>query len=112
MLSPSVTVTHTISLEHHLRHDHGLGPSVTRDTSKDVELHDERHREGVVGHGHTNDDLLRHLAQDVIAMAQAGGMPDTYWQTDRRIARACEVLGITPEVARAASARAFGAHGG
>jgi hypothetical protein len=40
------------------------------------------------------------LARDVIALAQVGGMPDTYWLTDSRISRACAVLGITPEEAR------------
>lgn len=42
----------------------------------------------------------KQLAQDVISMAQSGGMPDSWWLTDTRIARACKVLGITPEKAR------------
>lgn len=40
------------------------------------------------------------LALDAISMARAGGMPDPYWLTDPRIARACSVLGITPAEAR------------
>lgn len=44
--------------------------------------------------------MLDKVARDVIAMAQAGGMPDTYWLSDSRISRACDVLGITPEQAR------------
>jgi len=40
------------------------------------------------------------LARDIIALAQVGGMPDTYWLSDSRISRACAVLGITPEEAR------------
>jgi ribonuclease HI len=40
------------------------------------------------------------LALDTISMARAGGMPDPYWLTDPRIARACSVLGITPAEAR------------
>lgn len=46
----------------------------------------------------------RRLALGVIAMAQAGGMPDSYWHwhTDRYVTLACEVLGWTPEQARGA----------
>ena len=40
------------------------------------------------------------LARDVLTMAASGGMPDTYWHSDTRISRACEVLGITPDQAR------------
>lgn len=40
------------------------------------------------------------LARDVIALAQVGGMPDSYWLSDSRVSRACAVLGITPEEAR------------
>lgn len=36
------------------------------------------------------------LALGAISMACAGGMPDPYWLTDPRIARACRVLGIAP----------------
>lgn len=39
------------------------------------------------------------LARDVLAMAQDGGMPDSYWATDPRIFRACTVLGIGTDVA-------------
>lgn len=45
-------------------------------------------------------EQLRQLATDVIALAQVGGMPDSYWSSDSRISRACSVLGITPEEAR------------
>ena len=41
-------------------------------------------------------DSLRVVAADVLALAQVGGMPSTYWATDSRIARACSVLGLTP----------------
>jgi hypothetical protein len=45
------------------------------------------------------------LAADVLTMAYVGGMPDSYWHTDPRIKRACEVLGIeTGESARAFAA--------
>lgn len=36
------------------------------------------------------------LAKDVLTMAVNGGMPATYWLTDSRVLRACEVLGIEP----------------
>ncbi len=42
----------------------------------------------------------KQLALDAISMARAGGMPDPYWLTDPRIARACLVLGIAPPEAR------------
>ncbi len=44
--------------------------------------------------------LARRLAKGVSARAQAGGMPDSYWHTDRHIKQACEVLGWSPEQAR------------
>lgn len=44
--------------------------------------------------------LASSLAKGVIAMAQAGGMPDSYWHTDRHVKQACEVLGWSPEQAR------------
>lgn len=44
--------------------------------------------------------LLHQLAKAVIRMAHAGGMPDTFWTTDRHIALACDVLGWTPEQAQ------------
>lgn len=44
---------------------------------------------------------LRQTARDVLTMAANGGMPDTYWHTDSRIQRACKVLGIGPNEARA-----------
>lgn len=40
---------------------------------------------------------LESLAADVILMAEAAGMPDSYWHTSSRILRACLVLGVTPE---------------
>lgn len=47
------------------------------------------------------DDLptLEDLARDVLSLAQAGGMPESFWTTDERIARACAVLGLEPEEA-------------
>lgn len=44
---------------------------------------------------------LHQAALDVVSLARAGGMPETYWTSDARIARACDALGITPEAARA-----------
>ena len=35
----------------------------------------------------------KQLAKDVLTMAADGSMPDTYWHTDGRILRACNVLG-------------------
>lgn len=40
------------------------------------------------------------LAKDVLSMAASGGMPDSFWQTDSRIGRACQVLNMTPDAAR------------
>lgn len=44
----------------------------------------------------------RHLehARDTLTMAAAGGIPDTFWATDRRIQRAVETLGWSTEQAR------------
>lgn len=39
-------------------------------------------------------------ARNVLSMAASGGMPDTFWQSDRRIASACKVLGWTVEEGR------------
>lgn len=41
------------------------------------------------------------LAADVLTMAYDGGMPSTYWLTDSRILRACEVLDLDPINAQA-----------
>jgi hypothetical protein len=40
---------------------------------------------------------IKMLAEDIIRMAQTAGMPDSYFVTDTRVARACLVLGFTPE---------------
>ena len=40
------------------------------------------------------------LAKDTLALAAHADMPDTYWQTDDRIGRACVVLGWTRTEAR------------
>jgi hypothetical protein len=40
------------------------------------------------------------LARAVLTMAAAGGMPDTFWHTDSRIALACQTLGWDPDHAR------------
>jgi hypothetical protein len=34
------------------------------------------------------------LARDVLSLADVGGMPDSYWQTDSRVTRARAVLGV------------------
>ncbi len=39
------------------------------------------------------------LARGLLSLAQVGGMPESYWRTDSRIAIACEALAITPEEA-------------
>lgn len=39
------------------------------------------------------------LAKDVLTMAAAGGMPDSFWYTDQRIQRAVEALGTTTPAA-------------
>jgi hypothetical protein len=43
----------------------------------------------------------KRLAKDILLMAAAGGMPDSYWYSDRRVARALSVLGWTWQHARA-----------
>ena len=48
------------------------------------------------------------LAVDVLTMAYVGGMPDTYWLTDVRIKRACEVLRVPQEQARALAEEVLG----
>ena len=53
-----------------------------------------------VSEGDDRPVTAEQLALDAIALARAGGMPDPYWLTDPRIARACSVLGITPVEAR------------
>jgi hypothetical protein len=40
------------------------------------------------------------LARDILLMAADGGMPDTFWQSDARIARAVLTLSTTVEAAR------------
>lgn len=46
------------------------------------------------------------LAIDILTIAHVAGMPDTYWQTDARIARACAALADTgPEPVTPANAR-------
>jgi hypothetical protein len=45
-------------------------------------------------------DRERLLAESVLSIAASGGMPDTFWQTDSRIALACQVLDWTPDQAR------------
>lgn len=40
------------------------------------------------------------IAKDVLTMAATGGMPNTFWYTDERIARACEALGWNRREAR------------
>ena len=41
---------------------------------------------------------MRMLAKDILAIAIAGGMPDSFWFHDSRIAHACAVLNLTPEI--------------
>lgn len=36
------------------------------------------------------------LARAVLSLADAAGMPDTYWASDRRVALAREVLDVPP----------------
>lgn len=36
------------------------------------------------------------LAKDVLEIAMAGGMPESFWFTDSRIKRACKVLDYSP----------------
>ncbi len=40
------------------------------------------------------------LARDLLFFAASGGMPDTYWQTDSKVGRACKALGWTREQGR------------
>jgi hypothetical protein len=40
------------------------------------------------------------LARDVLTLAAVAGMPDSYWWTDKRVVRACKVLGLTAEDGR------------
>jgi hypothetical protein len=42
----------------------------------------------------------KRLARDVLVIAALGGMPDTFWGTDSRIARASATLGWSVEEAR------------
>lgn len=51
------------------------------------------------------DDVQQALARSVLTIASAAGMPDTYWQTDRRIRLACRALGLTPTRARSSAER-------
>jgi hypothetical protein len=37
---------------------------------------------------------LAQLAQGILQLADAGGMPDTFWQSDCRVRMARDVLGI------------------
>jgi hypothetical protein len=45
-------------------------------------------------------DLAEQLAKDILTLATVSGMPDSYWQTDNRIKRACETLDWTIDAAR------------
>lgn len=47
-----------------------------------------------------NDPLDVRLARCVLIMAAAGGMPDSFWLSDTRIALAADTLGLTPIEAR------------
>jgi hypothetical protein len=47
----------------------------------------------------TQDDRTADLARGLLQIADAGGMPDTFWRTDSRVRLAREVLGI-PEDGR------------
>ena len=37
---------------------------------------------------------LEDLARAVLSLADTAGMPDSYWQTDRRVEMARQVLGV------------------
>lgn len=50
-------------------------------------------------------ELTRQLARDVLSLAQRAAMPESYWHTDSRVARACTTLGITPATAAASDWR-------
>lgn len=41
-------------------------------------------------------DVINQLAKDVLEIAMAGGMPESFWHTDSRIKRACKVLDYSP----------------
>lgn len=41
------------------------------------------------------DGAAQQLARDVLSLAVRAGMPQEYWHTDSRVARACEALGIS-----------------
>lgn len=45
----------------------------------------------------------KQLARDILSLAVDAGMPESYWQTDKRIARAAKTLNTTVEAARAAA---------
>jgi hypothetical protein len=45
------------------------------------------------------NDQVTALAKAVLQLADAGGMPDTYWQTDSRVRMARNMLGV-PEDGR------------
>jgi len=49
---------------------------------------------------HKSHTRARQLAKDVLTMAANGGMPDSFWLTDQRIARAAAELRMTSEQAR------------
>lgn len=51
--------------------------------------------------GRSASPQMRALARDLLVIAAFGQMPDSYWLTDSRIARACKAIGWTPEHARA-----------
>lgn len=44
----------------------------------------------------TVSQQLTQLARDVLSLAQRANMPESYWHTDSRVARACATLAITP----------------
>jgi ribonuclease HI len=46
------------------------------------------------------EETVEQLALDVISLAITGGMPETYWASDSRVARACAILNLTVEEAR------------
>lgn len=49
--------------------------------------------------GHQGPDQARALARGLLQIADAAGMPDTFWQTDSRVKLARDVLGV-PEDGR------------
>lgn len=44
----------------------------------------------------TPNTTARRLARDVLSLAHAARVPNSFWNTDRRILDACAALGITP----------------